>query len=190
MDKELTKADFEDLFRKEEDNNFQIVKDMIEKEKDGNQMATLILKENINRGKKRKKIGGSGEEEAAAAKKKKKEESFLLMDHAVFLMTLASKKITKDQKQKLIENIKPQQFNAVLEILANFLSNKYNVSPDIMKKLNKNIEYLDYLFNKKIPMDLKKEIMIQKGGFLQALIPIALGVAKPLLSSVISEIFK
>jgi len=96
------------------------------------------------------------------------------------LLLLADRKIQK----KLIQNSNKEQIYCICEIILNLLKGKIPISDDVFKLLNKEKKLLRKIVKKS---SLKnKKYLIQKGGFLQILLPTVISA----LSSIIGEIVK
>lgn len=76
--------------------------------------------------------------------------------------------------------------NAVCEIVYNVLKNNINISDKEKAQLVKNRHFLRKLCEKS-SFSHKKKILVQKGGFLQYLIPAVIGGIAQIISSVISK---
>ena len=94
----------------------------------------------------------------------------------------------KGQKDALINKITKKQLGSVRTIVNKFLSGKINVKPRDMKKLEKEKNLLYGLARPEIPVDKKKEILKQKGGFLLA--PLLASLAGPLVKPVVGGLVK
>ena len=76
--------------------------------------------------------------------------------------------------------------NAICEIVYNVLRNNINISESDKAKLIKHRKFLRELCEKS-SLKEKKKILIQKGGFLQFLIPAVIGGLAQIISSAISR---
>ena len=62
--------------------------------------------------------------------------------------------------------------NGVKKLVKKILTSNYNIPNSNIKKLEKNIKYVEALADGKVPFNTKKEILKQKGGIFPLLIPI------------------
>lgn len=106
-----------------------------------------------------------------------------LIKHCSFELEKLSKCKSKRSRAKLIQNYKRCVIDAISEICLNFLEGKLKVSPKNFKKLIKYRKTIETL-KKKSPIYKRKRILIQKGGFLNILIPSALFLLEKIFKNV------
>ena len=82
-----------------------------------------------------------------------------------------------------------KDIDAVSEIALNTLKGNLKIAPAHFKRLKKSQKALRCLASKKLGLQKKKNILKQYGGFLPALVPIAMGVAAEIIPSVLKEVF-
>ena len=86
----------------------------------------------------------------------------------------------------LIKNATKEQIYSLCEIILNILNGNVKLSEEEFKKLDKKKKVLRYLVQNKTSIK-KKKYLIQKGGFLQFIIPsIITGIAS-IVSSLIEK---
>lgn len=88
-------------------------------------------------------------------------------------LKLLSKCKTKRNRRKLINKFKRCVIDAISEICLNFLRGNLNVKKKDFRKLIKYRNVIEFLKKKK-PIYQRKKIIIQRGGFLNILLPTAL----------------
>ena len=93
--------------------------------------------------------------------------------HKDFL-TLLSKSKQKKRRDLLIELASSQELNAIIECIINILRGNVSLNERRKKKLSRFKNVMREVALKSNPIKKKKRILQQKGGFLGALIPIAL----------------
>jgi hypothetical protein len=92
-----------------------------------------------------------------------------------FLRTLSKAKCPKTRK-RLLSHATPQQIRALQEIAYNARSREFPLKQTDIKKIIKGRYRAPiYEAGKKGSLKSKRELFIQHGGFLQYLIPVALG---------------
>lgn len=94
-----------------------------------------------------------------------------------------SKCKTKKTRSKLIGKYKKCVIDAISEICLNFLKGNLKINSKDFKKLLKFRKTIEFL-KKKNPVYKRKKAIIQKGGFLNILIPSALFLLEKFLKNV------
>ena len=88
--------------------------------------------------------------------------------------------------KKFIQNSDKKLINAICECSKNILSGNVTLNDEEFKRLKKYQKHLRLLATRKTPLKQKKEI-VQKGGFLPALIAPLIGLLGSVISSVIAR---
>lgn len=104
------------------------------------------------------------------------------------LSILANKNLRKAMRQVIIRELNKGELRGVAEIVRNFLEDRIPVSDQALRSLQKDRAYLHNFLagdEKK-----KKNILEQKGGAFQALIPLAASALSPVIKSVFGTIGK
>ena len=111
-----------------------------------------------------------------------------LYDNLDFLTLLAKAK-RPAARERLISLANKNQLEAVFDCIRNTLySPKVGPLTDTHKRsLRKYKKLLVLLANKKLPVDVKRDVLIQRGGFLPAIIAPILGIAGSLIGDLISK---
>jgi hypothetical protein len=78
---------------------------------------------------------------------------------------------SKKQRDKLIKKLKTSEINSISEISKNCLLGNIPLKDCEFNKLKKFSKFLRLLAKKNISQKKKRRILIQKGGFLNILIP-------------------
>jgi hypothetical protein len=86
-------------------------------------------------------------------------------------------------RKNFIKKVKRCVIDAISEICDNFLRGNIKLKKFKIKLLKKHRKYIEFL-KKKNPLHKKKKIIVQKGGFLNVLIPSALFILEKVLSNV------
>lgn len=97
------------------------------------------------------------------------------------LLTNSNKKIQKS----MIKNASKEQIKAICEIVLNLLSGNINLDQKDLVKLHKKRKTLRDLIKKQSIK--KKKYLIQKGGFIQLLLPALISGLATVISSVIQK---
>ena len=95
-----------------------------------------------------------------------------------YLSLLANAKDRKRRKA-LLEIATKNEIDSLSEIIWNLVNGKVRVSPSKLKQLRKVKKHLHHLTNKRLSYKKRKNILMktpQQGGFLTALLPVALSV--------------
>ena len=89
-------------------------------------------------------------------------------------LTLLSKSKNKDRRNKLIDVASSGELSAVMECITNIINGNVPLSQEKLKQLRRHKNILRSLAKKCYPNKQKKSVLKQKGGFLPALLPLAL----------------
>jgi hypothetical protein len=104
----------------------------------------------------------------------------LTLKHIDFLTLLGDSK-NKKRRNALIDIATNGEIDSISECILNILQGKVPLKPFQTKKLQKIKKYLRLLASKKCSIKNRKKILKQKGGFLGALIPVAIAAISSLL---------
>lgn len=91
----------------------------------------------------------------------------------------------KNQQKSLIKYASKEQINAICEIILNILNGNLKIDEKQYKKLNSKKKVLRQLVNKSSLK--KKKFLIQKGGFLQLLVPSIISGLATVIASIINK---
>ncbi len=94
---------------------------------------------------------------------------------------------SKNQRDKLIKKLKSSEINSISEISKNCLLGNIPLKNCEFNKLKKFSKYLRLLAKKTISQKKKRRILIQKGGFLNILIPPVLSLLSNFLMKKFSD---
>ena len=107
----------------------------------------------------------------------------LALKHKDFLTLLGNSKQRK-RRNALIELGTNEEIDSISECILNILQGKVKLKSQEIKKLQKIKQYLRLLANKKCSIKKRKTLLKQKGGFLAALIPLAISAVTSLLGNI------
>jgi hypothetical protein len=85
---------------------------------------------------------------------------------------LVSKYCTKANQNDIIKRAKAPLINKICECILNILNGKVKISKEDYDKLIPYKKTFRKLLEKKIKLTQKKKLIIQKGGFLQIILPL------------------
>lgn len=85
---------------------------------------------------------------------------------------LVSKYCTKANQKDIIKRAKGPLINKICECVLNILNGKVKISEDDLNKLEPYKKVFRKLLEKKLNLAQKKKLIIQKGGFLQIILPL------------------
>jgi len=85
---------------------------------------------------------------------------------------LISKYCTKSNQRDIIKRAKAPLINKICECVLNILNGKVKISDDDLKKLEPYKKTFRKLLEKKTKLANKKKLIIQRGGFLQIILPL------------------
>ena len=99
---------------------------------------------------------------------------------------LISKHCKKSTRNQIIQNSKGPFINKICECVLNVLNGKVKITQEEFKKLKPYKKLFRKLLKKRLAINKKKNLIIQRGGFLGTLIPIILGAIPELISKAVS----
>lgn len=102
-----------------------------------------------------------------------------------FLILLAG--CHKKLRNSIISNCNKEQILAVIECILNVLNGNIQIDNTTLQKLRPFNKTFKKLLDKKTGLKIKRKIIVQKGGFLQFLIPAIVSGIASIVSSVISS---
>ena len=102
-----------------------------------------------------------------------------------FLLLIANCK--KKLRNSIINSCSKEEILAILECILNISNGNIDLSSDNFNKLKPFNKTFKKLINKRIPIKQKRSILVQKGGFLQFLVPAIVSGIATIISSVISR---
>ena len=88
-------------------------------------------------------------------------------------------------RRTVVENADKELIDTICDCVHGILSGKVKVSPKIRQKLNRKRQLLNQLHNKRIGVRKKKQLLVQDGGFLPALLAPILGLAASVVGGLI-----
>jgi len=104
--------------------------------------------------------------------KKKEKRKPLAFTHADFLSLLGKTK-NRIKRCQLIDMATSSQINSILECIQNILDRGLPLSKKDVNRLRKHKTIMRNVRHTKLNTNQRKELLKQKGGFLNALLPIA-----------------
>jgi hypothetical protein len=100
---------------------------------------------------------------------------------------LVSKNCTKANQKDLLNRAKGPFINKICECILNIIEGRVKISNKDFEKLKPYKNLFRKLVKKNTKLKEKKKLIIQKGGFLQILIPAIISGLASIISSVISK---
>ena len=101
------------------------------------------------------------------------------------LKTLEVLETAKPKLRKgILENADTDLIRCLCECCLNILKGNIELTPAEKRKLLRHKTPIRYLCSRNIPISQKREILIQKGGFLPALLGPIIGIVSSLLGSI------
>ena len=100
---------------------------------------------------------------------------------------LVSKNCTKLNQNDLLKRAKGPFINKICECILNIIEGRVKISKEDLEKLKPYKNLFRKLTKKNIKIKEKKKLIIQKGGFLQILIPAIISGLASIITSVISK---
>jgi hypothetical protein len=91
------------------------------------------------------------------------------------LLDLISKCKNRNERKVFLEKGSDEFIKAILEILLNVAKGNVNITDKIKKKLKKYKRIIRMLICPKVSLKLKRQTLIQKGGFLNVILPAVIG---------------
>ena len=95
------------------------------------------------------------------------------------------KKASPRLRKAIIDNSENDLILALCEIISNVLTGNVQLNPNQKKKLNVHKKSLRLLANRSVPIKTKRKLL-QKGGFLAALLPPALSLLATIVGNAIN----
>jgi len=95
------------------------------------------------------------------------------------------KKANKKQRNAILDSANKDLILCLCEVIDNVLAGTVKLSIKQKKDLSKYKSILRQLIDKKISINKKKQLLVQKGGFLPAVLGPALGLAAAILGQLI-----
>ena len=89
---------------------------------------------------------------------------------------LVSKYCTKANQKDIIMRAKAPLINKICECILNILNGKVKISNEDYQKLKPYKKVFRKLLEKKVKLAQKKKLIIQRGGFLQIILPLITAV--------------
>lgn len=115
-------------------------------------------------------------------RKKRSGKNTFLKNHLPALLNMTQKyNSNSKQRNALIDNLNIAQQNALKRISKDFLKSKFPISPKLLKKLAKDKQKIYKLAENKTTLSQCKKYLKQKGGFVGALIPLAVSLLSSIL---------
>jgi hypothetical protein len=84
-------------------------------------------------------------------------------------------------RRSILQNANNNLIHAICECMLNFLRGNISTADDVVKKAKRYKKTLRQLMNKDDTLEHKKEILVQKGGFLPVILPTILGILSSFL---------
>lgn len=144
----------------------------------------MLMPPAITRKKKRKRLKGGGKNKIVEVFSKRS--PFLI--HYPVISLLGSDKIRQELRNAIIQKLDEDEMEGVEELIGNFLENRLPVNIDTLRVLEPERKYL-YKFLRQRDMAKRKKILKQRGGAIQALIPIAASALAPVITSMFGKLF-
>lgn len=123
------------------------------------------------------------------SKKSKKMRGGLIIPDLLLAKLISSENRNRMQRQAVIDSMNKVQMAKIGRVIRKFVNSQYNLSPSQLKALTKNRAFLKALMTDKVPLETKKRILTQKGGFLGALLPIAVNAIAGPVAGLLKKIF-
>jgi len=103
-----------------------------------------------------------------------------------FLRQLKQASVRK--RKLLIAAARPDHLKCIAECAHNIVRGNVRISKGQKKKLKKHAKFIRLIAQKRFSLPKKKRLLVQRGGFLPALIAPILGIAGNLLGELIGKI--
>lgn len=112
------------------------------------------------------------------------------MANALFLARMVSKKNRNARQRKaIIDTMDRSQMNQFGQVMKKFMKSDYKMPRKDLNRLKKDRAFVSALMDSRVPLETKKKILRQKGGFLGILPAVLKTVAAPILGSIASKLF-
>ena len=112
------------------------------------------------------------------------------MKHRDFLNLFVNAKKKPKRRKQLVDLADTGEIRAVSECIQNLLEGNVRVDADLLRRMRRHKNDLRSLAKKCYPTKQKKRILKQKGGFIGALVPLAISAATSLLPSLLGALTK
>jgi len=99
---------------------------------------------------------------------------------------IISKHCKKSTRNHIIKNSKGTLIKKLCECILNVIEGRVKISDDELNKLKPYKNLFRKLLKRRLPINKKKDLIVQHGGFLSTLIPIILGAVPELISKAVS----
>ena len=136
-------------------------------------------------------IGMQKERQTKKKKRQKKKPTggALLLTEALLHSMMLAKLLGRDnknaqQKRAIASMLTKSNMNGMGRLWKKFLNSKYPLPQKQIKQLVRDKKLIDLFFDSRIPLDTRRRIVAQEGGFLGFLLPLITKVATPLVGSV------
>ena len=93
------------------------------------------------------------------------------------------------QKRAIAATLSKSNMKSMGRLWKKFLNLKYPLPKKQIKQLIRDKKLIDSFFDTRIPLDTRRRIVAQEGGFLGFLLPLITKVAAPLVGSVAHKLF-
>ena len=126
--------------------------------------------------------------------KKKPTGGALLLTKALLHSMMLAKLLGRDnknmqQKRAIASMLTKSNMNGMGRLWKKFLNSKYPLPQKQIKQLVRDKKLIDSFFDSRIPLDTRRRIVAQEGGFLGFLLTLITKVAGPLVGSVAHKLF-
>ena len=123
--------------------------------------------------------------------KKKSTGGALPMTKALLHSMMLAKLLGRDnknaqQKRAIAATLTKSNMNGMGRLWKTFLNLKYPLPQKQIKQLIRDKKLIDSFFDARIPLDTRRRIVAQEGGFLGFLLPLISKVAAPLVGKLLS----
>ena len=110
--------------------------------------------------------------------------------HSIMLVKLLGRDNKNAQRKRAIAaTLIKSNMNGMGRLWKKFLNSKYPLPQKQIKQLIRDKKLIDLFFDTRIPLDMRRRIVAQEGGFLGFLLPLIMKVAVPLVGSVAHKLF-
>lgn len=107
--------------------------------------------------------------------------------HFDFLRLLGKNAKRRKNRRALLELANRAQLRAITECIDNILAKNVPITGAQLKRLSRHKSVLRRVANERLAPHDQKRILIQSGGFLGSIIPIALSALQPLISGLFAK---
>jgi len=92
-----------------------------------------------------------------------------------------------EQRKQLLQRSNPDQIKCLSDCCHNILKGTIKLNKQQKKKLQQQAQFIRLVASKDIKLPRKREILVQKGGFLPALLAPIIGIAGSLLGELLNS---